>query len=103
MSALAGFEIAFHGGPLNGCLRHVDCLPYELATPVAMPIPRSTDRGSCTSEGDSQPVAIYQLKNDNGDWRYVYLWTTTAAALGVEQSYQSEAEGLLETELETCC
>lgn len=103
MSALPGFEIAFRGGPLHGCLRHVECLPYELATPVAMPIPHTGDRRACTWEGDSQPVAIYQLKNDNGDWRYVYLWTTTAAALGVEQSFESQPEGSLQAELETCC
>ncbi len=71
------FSLRFVGGPLNGRRRNISGCPNELASRVAMPLPRNV----------SQPrnrLAVYQLRNENGDWSYRHLHTATNEELGVQ-------------------
>jgi hypothetical protein len=104
MSPQPCFEISFVGGPYDGRVRHVDCCPYELATPVALPVQHWRQMESLTGDATSDELAIYQLKNHNGDWQYDYLWTTTADALGLETTtgWDADSSELLEPAVLAC-
>jgi hypothetical protein len=104
MSPQPCFEINFLGGPYDGRMRRVVCCPYELATPVALPVEHDRHGDSLSGEAESDALAIYQLKNHNGDWQYEYLWTTTEQALGLEATagWQSDPSEACEPALLTC-
>ena len=78
MSRSARFVIRFFDGPYDGRVRRVSRVPYELARPIAVPLRNEAKNGKADC------MAIYQLKNDNGNWRYDYLRSATADVLGVE-------------------
>ena len=96
MSRQPCFEISFFGGPYDGRVRHVACCPYDLATPVALPVEHDRQMETMAGGNDADALAIYQLKNRNGDWQYDYLWTTTADALGLEANAGRDAESATE-------
>ena len=74
------FSIRYVGGPLHGRTRNVDRPPHELATAVAMPV----NRGPRDDFQPREQLAVYQLRNENGDWSYSHLHTASAEDLGVE-------------------
>jgi hypothetical protein len=76
------------GGPLDGRRRHVHRAPQEL--PVSIALPCTQDRRQARLP-DDQELAVYQLRNDNGQWRYYHQQTATARQLGVEDEHPNEA------------
>jgi hypothetical protein len=80
-------KLSFVGGPLNGRTRRVHRAPAELAAAIALPCESGGRRRNQRRAGE---MAIYQLKNDNGEWRYYHLQTTSEAELGVEETPRNE-------------
>lgn len=78
------FQLPLVGGPLDGQRRRVRQAPQELPASIALPC--RDDRRRNASPGDRDQLAVYHLKNDNGQWLYRHQLTASAAELGVEES-----------------
>jgi hypothetical protein len=68
------FAIRYVGGPFNGRQRQIQDSPHRLASPVAVPVDQALP----------QQLAVYRLRNDNGEWSYCHVHTASADELGVD-------------------
>ena len=70
------FSICYIGGPWHGRERPIQGSPRGLAARVAMPVDHSA----------RQELAVYRLRNQNGDWSYCHEHTASVEELGVDAS-----------------
>ena len=68
------FSIRFVGGPWNGRQRQIQDSPHRLASHLAMPV----------DHAPQQRLAVYRLRNSNGEWSYCHVHTASPEELGVD-------------------